>query len=657
MKLYLKESHHPLDPILTHFAEILEDRSKFESIDFDRLDQLDLSESQLFHGSSTKNHLASLSLFLVYGFLNHSDSQTSSRVNEFLDVARIYKYERRHLLLVAFCCLDDIRFYKDKLQLLWPGFMKLVKAFPTDDYGKAESYIIEKLSFNLLRSFQIGGDTNIIRQCLELALASGANVINGKAFESVYVDGEAEYILEEFRERQKTIFRQFDVLKNGSKLSKVKSDLDSGLIDPSASDQGGMYLVHIASAYDRVDILEYVAKHWGESSLKKVDREGRSILQIAASAKAVQATTWIKQRFAAETISVFMKSRFDVWKSQLYLKTCIRGFKKLQAAIRGYLVRREMKSRLIIHVESSRRFQMIWTQTLILCEALSRRELQTWNSIRINSVDYTRASDLDDDLQEDVVDTMKKLDIAMTAALDQDNEEDINTVPDNENEGLRSIISEKVAESERIDSTEMYINVRYTSHVAKWLKQGDRKYRDFFVRRITQLSKGERSRILAKRLTGSKTTIFETYLEQKSGFRILWTEEGNNILVWYVAKHDQVSRLMSRIDASQSRSARQLVSAKTLLEEESSVLEEESASNMDKIVLDPLSNVPLKVYEIPAHEIATIVEEDWAPNLRLTDEERAVVETNGTVLLLGRSGTGMFFYIAITTMYSCYGID
>ena len=53
------------------------------------------------------------------------------------------------------------------------------------------------------------------------------------------------------------------------------------------------------------------------------------------------------------------------------------------------------------------------------------------------------------------------------------------------------------------------------SHVVKWLKQGDKKYKTFFVRRMQQLANGERSRILRKRLKGSATTIFETYLEQK----------------------------------------------------------------------------------------------------------------------------------------------
>lgn len=44
--------------------------------------------------------------------------------------------------------------------------------------------------------------------------------------------------------------------------------------------------------------------------------------------------------------------------------------------------------------------------------------------------------------------------------------------------------------------------IKMTKEVVKWLRQGDNKYLEFFVRRVEQLAAGERSRILAKRLTG-----------------------------------------------------------------------------------------------------------------------------------------------------------
>ncbi len=90
-----------------------------------------------------------------------------------------------------------------------------------------------------------------------------------------------------------------------------------------------------------------------------------------------------------------------------------------------------------------------------------------------------------------------------------------------------------------------------TKDVLKWLDPQDFKYRGLFLRRIRQLANGERSRILKKNVTGCQTTIWETYLDQKSGQRILWTEFRNKqdtehpyeceyeygILIWYVAKH------------------------------------------------------------------------------------------------------------------------
>jgi hypothetical protein len=56
------------------------------------------------------------------------------------------------------------------------------------------------------------------------------------------------------------------------------------------------------------------------------------------------------------------------------------------------------------------------------------------------------------------------------------------------------------------------------------------------------------------------------------------------------------------------------------------------------VKLDPIGNVPLKVYDI--ENVDDIVTDDWAPRMHLTREERDVVEAKGTVLLLGRSGTG-----------------
>jgi hypothetical protein len=156
---------------------------------------------------------------------------------------------------------------------------------------------------------------------------------------------------------------------------------------------------------------------------------------------------------------------------------------------------------------------------------------------------------------------------------------------------------------------------------------------------MQQLAGGERSRILQKRLKGSSQCIFETYLEQKSGFRIIWTQEDNNIVVWFVAKHKEVSRLMRLIDDSKSRTARQQMSQELISNLQNEDLVHQSTQK-DGVLLDVFGNVPLKLYEATFHGIDEITKDAWTPKLYLTEEERDVVEAEGTVLVQGRSGTG-----------------
>ena len=164
---------------------------------------------------------------------------------------------------------------------------------------------------------------------------------------------------------------------------------------------------------------------------------------------------------------------------------------------------------------------------------------------------------------------------------------------------------------------------------------------------MQQLADGERSRILQKRLKGSSQCIFETYLEQKSGFRILWTEEGDSIVVWFVAKHKEVSRLMRLIDDSKNRTARQRMSHELISDFRNENLVRQSTQK-DGVLLDVFGNVPLKLYEATFHSINEITKDSWTPKLHLTEEERDIVETEGTVLVQGRSGTGKVSGIDIT---------
>jgi len=60
----------------------------------------------------------------------------------------------------------------------------------------------------------------------------------------------------------------------------------------------------------------------------------------------------------------------------------------------------------------------------------------------------------------------------------------------------------------------------------------------------------------------------------------------------------------------------------------------------DTILLDPTANTPLKIHQLPSSDIDKLELEAWTPPFRLTNDEKKIVQTKGTVLVLGRSGTG-----------------
>ena len=60
----------------------------------------------------------------------------------------------------------------------------------------------------------------------------------------------------------------------------------------------------------------------------------------------------------------------------------------------------------------------------------------------------------------------------------------------------------------------------------------------------------------------------------------------------------------------------------------------------DSVLLDPSRNVPMKIYIAQRSELPLLAEKAWKAPLRLNQREQGVRSQTGTVLLLGRSGTG-----------------
>lgn len=88
-----------------------------------------------------------------------------------------------------------------------------------------------------------------------------------------------------------------------------------------------------------------------------------------------------------------------------------------------------------------------------------------------------------------------------------------------ESEILDPYVSEN---TQNVEKAAAVINVEFTETVMKWLQNADSRYRIMFSDRIERLAQGERSYMLAKRLKGCTSPVFETKLD--SAQRILWTQ-------------------------------------------------------------------------------------------------------------------------------------
>ena len=65
----------------------------------------------------------------------------------------------------------------------------------------------------------------------------------------------------------------------------------------------------------------------------------------------------------------------------------------------------------------------------------------------------------------------------------------------------------------------------------------------------------------------------------------------------------------------------------------------------DEVLLDPFGNAPMKLFEAKADELPASSVSKWSPPLLLSAKQREINSQKGSVLLLGRSGTGKTYYL------------
>jgi len=440
-------------------------------------------------------------------------------------------------------------------------------------------------------------------------------------------------VLETAQKDQLRTWSQFTVLKNMEPLATFKEAVENRSLDLSTRDKSGLFATHIAAAFDRVDVLKWLVSEKG-MSLHAQDYSGRKPIQVAKSTFATNAIEWIAEHQAAELIAAFLTIRCKQGSARRQRRKVMRSIMLLQARYRGIMVRLKYKKDLEYRREQSKQLRRKWGS--VICVLSKGQEYfgvsRSWSQMKGQQLNFIRPPD--DGIEAE---TSKRLDRAAATALEENIppylEED--TVDDDTNKKAEEDDHSNDAVNAPRFATD--VNIHFTANVANWLTRHP-NYRFFFVRRIQQLQAGERSRILAKRLR-AKSVIFETYLEQKSGHRILWTNRGEGergILIWYIAKHKEVSRLVRLIDDALNRSRRQLTDAANLPE----LQDRTKADKRDKVLLDPHGNTPLKLYEVRFDQLRELEHDEWTPRLNLTEEEREIVQAPGTVLVLGRSGTG-----------------
>ncbi|KAL7550282.1 hypothetical protein ACHAWF_013521 [Thalassiosira exigua] len=394
----------------------------------------------------------------------------------------------------------------------------------------------------------------------------------------------------ELKDRQRQYWSQFDVVKKGT-LAQIGGSIESGALAIDGRDRGGLLLTHLAVAFDRVDVLEWLIVVKG-MDLNSLDGRGRTPLQVAEASKATSAYKWITEFKAKKIMCHREQARAARQRQRILLMATT-----IQKMFRGVIVRRVYRGPLLSRLEDSQRFQAIWGD-LIRSFPDHVPELTGWSNVRENLSDISRARIFDD---EDYAATNEKLNQALAGAVNESiKDDDIEDQNKMEEEAGIAIDEVEVTISRCQQTNNQWSDFQITSHVVKFLKKGDPKYRSFFIRRMKQLANGDRSRILQKRLKGSKATIYESYLEQKSGFRILWTEEGNTIVIWFIAKHKSVSRLMTLIDDAKSRSARQNMPKSLLTHSHHDESQVASAEPQNEILLD-VGNAPLKLYGLNCH--------------------------------------------------------
>ena len=169
----------------------------------------------------------------------------------------------------------------------------------------------------------------------------------------------------------------------------------------------------------------------------------------------------------------------------------------IQRSYRGHSTRNVYLEPLKQRLEQFRRFSAIWKHTIdkVPTAPTSLDTLSGWAQVR-ERIDLKKVELMDEEgnLQAE---TNEKLSNALTSAL-AETENSGGSIEDELEDELEDEHNDFTPDE---TNTNMYENLanmdwsqfQVTAHVVKWMKQGDAKYREIFVKKMKQLARGERS--------------------------------------------------------------------------------------------------------------------------------------------------------------------
>ena len=470
-------------------------------------------------------------------------------------------------------------------------------------------------------------------------------------------------------------------------LQTTLAELREAQPNAAVRDSKGHPVLHVAAANDRTDVVVWLVQDTG-ADIGERDRQGCTALEVAWKAGSVACTDFLSREAAGRVLARSLPALRRRWQTRRLAKARHRAAACIQAAWKGYATRELHYNRLVKNLECRQQFYRAWRSSIRAVKQLSPANILTWADLHAR-YNMTAGEVLDAEdafvervqrqqvLQRRTTDvSASSLDFGVAAmpedersssggdaqptphVADVPSTDDAASPPRLGSAGAASSHAQAndtdASHSDGVVVEEIVLpdleNIMLTAHVIRWFrgKATETHHRKVFCRRMEQLANGERSRILSKRLTGSKHTIFESYFEMTgAGRRILWTEcmdEGGvpSILIWFVSKHKHVQKRMQQIDSSLADRRNQVMRSQAVSRqgdaEPHGVL---VLQDGNEVLLDPERNSPLKIYELPRDSISSYADDDdWAPDMKTTVAEKIVLGKPGTVLVLGRSGTG-----------------